>query len=89
MTQAHPVDQRAFMDIVELAADDVAGLNRGILGIAVIAILKDGDEMAVQVGASVPPEIVRMAVTMLANRWGEGGPEAFTTLSRRKPRAAA
>jgi len=78
-------NQRSFMDVVDLAHDDMRPLYPDMLGIAVMVILSDGSELAVQMGATVPPEIAKFAMHQLIMSWSIDHNE-FIELRKPKPR---
>jgi hypothetical protein len=86
MTKQITPDQYAFMDVVCLAHDDMRPLYPDMLGIVVMIVLSDGPELAVQLGATVPPEVVEVAMRRLMSSCSHDQHDAFTEIPKRKPR---
>jgi hypothetical protein len=85
MTKPITREQRSFMDVVDLTHDDMRPLYPDMLGIAVMVILSDGTELAVQMGATVPPEVAKFAMHQLLLSWSLDHHE-FIELRKPKPR---
>jgi hypothetical protein len=81
------MDNRALLDIVEIASTDVRAIDSQVIGIAVMVLYADGDGVAVQLGADTPPRLVRMAIVNLAQGMERDGSD-FQLMPNRKLRKA-
>jgi hypothetical protein len=75
--------QTTFMDLLDVAWQDFKAHSPDALGLAVVIMHKDpDDELAVQMGSNVPPDVVKYAFTSLVMSWAEGRND-FTQIPHR------
>lgn len=78
---------KTLMTITELAWDDIAAHGDGSeIGVVVLVLHKVGDELLTQIGANVPPEVVKFTIGKLNEEWAESS--AFTVYPPPKRRHA-
>ena len=75
-----------FMDLLDVSWQDFKAIDPDALGMAIVIMHKDRqDELAVQMGSNVPPEMVKYALTSLVMSWAEGYND-FTQVPHRRKR---
>src|SRR5262245_20329245 len=79
--------QQLFMDILDLAWSDFHAQDPSTaVGMIAIVVHRDQhDEMQIQMGSTVPPEIVEHALIQLIHSWATGG-SAFERIEARPAR---
>jgi hypothetical protein len=68
------MQQRLFMDLLEVAWDDFHAHDRqSAVGMVIVVIHKDEqDDMGLQIGANTPPEVIQHAFRALVASWDAG-----------------
>ena len=75
------MNKNELIAIVDLAFEDIKALEPGALGVIVITVGRDGDEMTTAMGSTMPPEIVRYVVARLGRDWARSGAPEFDMVS--------
>ena len=81
------MNKNELIAIIDLAWEDIKALEPAALGVIVITVGRDGDEMTTAMGSTLPPNVVRYAVRKLSESWDRPGSRRFDRISLRNRKA--
>ena len=61
--------------VVEMAWEDIRALDTEgtAIGLAIIVLHRNGDNLETQLCATTPPEVIGFAISQLVRQWRKGG----------------